>query len=328
MANFIALSLLYLLTSAESSLAGNTSVVPPSPAASLENRAIVCSRRLGPQSYMRGVKISEIVLFDAKTLAKTVLTQEDFRFMPTSSPDGTRIAYIRPTGRSAFNLFEMDLQGNDIRQLTFRKHGIANTPAYSPDGKWLLYSADNEVQLMDLRTLRSKTLTHTTRGTTIERRDGQVIQVPPNSHHASFSPDGKEIVYASTQSGHWQIWKMSVNGSMPRQLTDGTHGKRYPHANVPNFSLGSDRIVFWSGFEGNFGEVWIMDRNGGNKRKLTETRDPGNSDDPFLSPDGRMVVFGRGEPGTPRGMYLLNLVTGQVQLLIQDFQWCNWIPAG
>ena len=292
-----------------------------------DDGAIVCSRRIGPQLYVEGSRVSEIIVFDARTLARTVLTRDGFRFMPTSSPDGTRIAYIKPTGPSAFNLFEMDLEGNDIRQLTFVQQGIANAPAYSPDGASLLYSADGEVQLIDLRTLAGRTLTHTTRGTTIELANGEVIAVPPGSHHASFSPDGKEIVYASTESGHVQIWKMRSDGSEPRRLTDGSHGERYPHANVPNFSLGVDRIVFWSGFEGNFGEVWMMDRDAANKQRLTETPDPANSDDPFLSPDGNAVIFGRGGSGTPRGMYLLDLVSGQVRLLIENFQWCNWIPA-
>jgi Tol biopolymer transport system component len=317
---------LALLTTASCASAGHDEA--PTTATDASESSLVCSRRIGPRSYLNGTQaISEIVLFEANGLASTVVTRSGFRFMPTGSPDGTRIAYVQPTGPSAFNIFEMDLRGNQIRQLTFLDQGAAGTPAYSRDGSWLLYSADSEVQLLDLSTLSRRTLTRTTVGTVIERPNGEVIPVPPTSHHAAFSPDGSEIVYASTQSGHVQVWKMNRDGSAPRQLTDGSHGERYPHANVPSFSLGVDRIVLWSGFEGSFGEVWMMDRHGGQKRQLTETADPGNSDDPFLSPDGRSVVFGRDGPGTPRGMYLLDLPTGTVRLLVEDFQWCNWMPA-
>lgn len=302
---------------------------PPTPAGSRRGQhpSLVCSRRIGPQSLMHGERVSELVLLDAQTRARTTLSDGGFRFMPTASPDGTRIAYVKATSPAAFNLFEMDLDGRDVRQLTFLEQGIAHTPAYSPDGGSLLHTADGEVQLLDLTTLESRRLTYTTVGTTIERPGGEIIAVTPNSHHASFSPDGLEVVYASTQSGHVQVWKMKRDGSEPRQLTDGSHGERYPHANVPSFSLGTDTIVFWSGFEGNFGEVWSMDRDGAHKRQLTTTTDPGNSDDPFLSPDGSLVVFGRGAPGSDRGMYLLDVGTGEVRLLIADFQWCNWLPA-
>ena len=51
------------------------------------------------------------------------------------------------------------------------------------------------------------------------------------------------------------------------------------------------RIVYWSGFETEYGEVWAMDADGPHQRQLTETPDPHSSDNPTWSPDGGSVVF-------------------------------------
>ncbi len=72
---------------------------------------------------------------------------------PAISPDGQTIAFTQHTGRG-YCLFAMNADGTAIRQLTTHENEIgAVTPAWSPDGRKLLYS-DQVGKKLELFTLR------------------------------------------------------------------------------------------------------------------------------------------------------------------------------
>ena len=102
-------------------------------------------------------------------------------------------------------------------------------------------------------------------------------------------------------------------------------GSSYPDANVPNWSFDGSRITFWSGFERRFDEVWTMNPDGSDPRRVTETPDPLNSDDPHCSPDGTTIVCGRGQNGN-RAMYVTSSEGGGPVALAAGVQWCDWQP--
>jgi Tol biopolymer transport system component len=98
------------------------------------------------------------------------------------------------------------------------------------------------------------------------------------------TPDGK-IVYTSFHNQRWDIWEMGSDGSNPQRLTNTNSST--------DLSLGAvsprgDFIVF-IGREG----IWRMDRDGGNKKQLTH----GGEWNPTISPDGKWLLFIRGEGG-------------------------------
>ncbi|MCH9031446.1 MAG: PD40 domain-containing protein [candidate division Zixibacteria bacterium] len=222
------------------------------------------------------------------------LTSLGTNFYPAWSKDGSLIAFTSTRTGSA-EIWVMDADGNDQTQLTFETPGENFVPDWSPDGSRIAYASklddvgSPEVWVMDSDGGAQQRLTFTTFDST-----GFNWSLLP-----SWSSDGQRIVYASTESGGSQIWIMDADGGAKIQITNG-NGPDYPESNAPVWSRDGALIAFWSGFEGQFGEVWVMDSNGSNKRKLTETPDPLSSDNPEWAPDGTALLFdsNRGGPGT------------------------------
>jgi hypothetical protein len=114
-------------------------------------------------------------------------------------------------------------------------------------------------------------------------RDGsEVRQLTSNSkgqngaRYASWSPDNSQIVYFSDQEAFsWDIWLMNADGSGQQNLTKG----RVDFPKGPRFSPDGRRIMFYANDEGPpvdsrrgpDSELWIMDRDGGNLRQVTNT---------------------------------------------------------
>ncbi|MCH8284428.1 MAG: PD40 domain-containing protein [Chloroflexi bacterium] len=296
-----------------------TATVPPTEGASSKsyrNGRIACSERIV------GGRQSTIFTYAPDGSDRRALTTSGYNIMPSWSWDGRRILFSSNLGGAAVEIWVMDADGGNKRQLTFDTPGGSFTPVESPDGTRIAYSSMRrsvghpEVWVMDAGGSNQRRLTTTA-----------VAPGQENvwSLHPSWSPDGKRLAYASTSSGRTQIWVMNADGSGQRQLTHGL-GPSYPDANVPTWSIDGSRIAFWSGFERRFGEVWTMDPDGSDPRRVTDTPDPRNSDDPHWSPDGSMIVFGRGQGGD-RAMYVAPSGGGEPVLFATGVHWCDWQPV-
>jgi tricorn protease len=78
-------------------------------------------------------------------------------------------------------------------------------------------------------------------------------------------------------------------------------------------TLGDDHVAFAYG-----GDLWIVDRAGGEARRLTST--PAVESDPHFSPDGRSIAFTSSRSGTA-AVYVLPVAGGNPTRL-------TWFPAG
>lgn len=144
------------------------------------------------------------------------------------------------------------------------------------------------------------------------------------SLHPSWSADGTKLVFSSLENGvDVQIWKMnSADGTAKEQMTFG-FGPDYPQANVPNVSPDGTKIAFWSGKEVQFGEAWVMDFAGTNPRRITETTDPGNSDDPrWANGSNTVLIYGR-NVGLGREMWLSDINTLRADQYTTGVHWCD-----
>ena len=285
------------------------------------NGRIIVSELLGAPCGLS----SQIISYASDGTDPVFLTTSGSNIMPSAAPDGRTILFSSCVG-NVREIFAMDSDGANRRQITSGTQGGSGnfTPIYSPDQQRIAFSAlrdgdtNPEVWVMNADGTGATRLTQTP-----PALPGQQFVW---SLHPTWSANGQQIAYASTVSGSTQIWIMNSGGTNQRQLTSGL-GPDYPDANVPHWSLDGSKITFWSGFEGQYGDVWTMDPDGSNPVRVTTTPDLVNSDDPHWSPDGTRIVFGRGSPGQPRSMWVIEVATGNESEIITGVQWADWQPA-
>ncbi len=119
-----------------------------------------------------------------------------------------------------------------------------------------------------------------------------------------------------------QIISYAPDGTDPVFLT--TSGSNIMPAAAPDA-----RTIPFSSCVGNVREIFAMDSDGTDQRQLTFGLGPDYPDanGPHWSLDGAKIVFGRGLPGQPRSMWVIDVATGTESEIITGVQWADWQPA-
>jgi TolB protein len=176
---------------------------------------------------------------------------------PSWSPDGSRIVFAHsPTGNPPFNVYTMGADGGHVHRVT---HSAVDeeVPKYSPDGRWIVFStfpqtgapalylvradgshlhrltplrlhaADSDWS-PDGRRIVSNTNVDAGDGVVFTiRRDGSGVRLltggptGQNDFYGSYSPDGRQIVFARGLPGQGipHLWVMNADGSNQHQIT-------------------------------------------------------------------------------------------------------------
>ncbi|MGH9968149.1 MAG: protein kinase domain-containing protein [Pyrinomonadaceae bacterium] len=196
-------------------------------------------------------------------------------FDPVVSPDGRHIVWgSRRTGST--NLWRMDIDGGNAKQIT---NGVGDyLPAYSPDGKWILYTAYDPVS-----SFWSVWKTTADGGTPVRMTEKE-------SALPAISPDGKLFAcnYEAEPGAGYKIAVIPFEGGQPVKVfaIPGSFGRTI------RWTL-DGRALTYVETRGGVSNIWLQSLSGGDPRQLTDFRDQRIFGFAW-SRDGKQLALSRG----------------------------------
>jgi eukaryotic-like serine/threonine-protein kinase len=200
--------------------------------------------------------------------AQPLSQSQALEYYPSFSPDGNAIVFESLSDGTS----DIILQRIDDRamvNLTKDYPNYASQPAYSPEGELIAFSSA---------------------GICIMNTKGEnFIRLTEEGFNPSWSPDGKEIVYATDRTIDSdratipsQLRIINLETGEKRILTEGD-------ATQPNWSPHGQRIAFWNTRHGGQRDIWTMAATGGDLVAVTD--DEFEDWGPVWSPDGQFLYF-------------------------------------
>jgi len=186
---------------------------------------------------------------------------------------GTHIYFVRQAALNApKEIWVMDWDGGNQRQLThFNSTSIE--PAVSADGSRIAFTSYAKVS-PGIFVFATDPL----RDLHFYNQSASVNETP------SFSPDGKQIIYASSAGGCCRIFIANLDGSGFKPITHSTYIDVEPKINP---KTGND-VVFVSGRSGPQ-QIYHMNIDGGDIERLSDGT--GEASNPSWHPDGQFIAF-------------------------------------
>lgn len=251
---------------------------------------------------------------------------------PTPSPDGKKLAFVkRQRGKSA--LFVMDLASGVAKpiygaldldmQETWAVHGVYPTMAWTPDSQSVVFWAGGKIRRAGLdgaareipfRVADTRAVIDPPRPAVAVAPDSFTTKMP---RFATVSPNGRSVVFESLG----KLWIMPAAGGTARRLTNGAGAEREI---FPAWSRDGGRIVYVAWTDQGLGQIRTVSAAGGGGAVVT--REPGHYRRPEFSPDGRTIVFEKGQGGyllsdawsTNPGVYRIASGGGTAQRITTD----------
>lgn len=245
---------------------------------------------------------------------------------PVFSPDGKTIAFIRIVGEGTPDIYVAPVSGGPVRRLTYDKAAVAGI-TWTSDGQKLVFSSRREgstsLWVIPVRGGDPKRLplggavasdpTISRQGSRLSYTQGYVhpnlwqIQISGSAatQHSEakpflssatynnapqFSPDGKNLAFASLRSGDMEVWVCEVAAcSEPRQLTS-----LRSLSGTPRWSPDSKQISLESRPHGH-SQIFVVSAGGGKPIQITD----GTAEDRVTSwsPDGSFIYFASNRSG-------------------------------
>ncbi len=207
---------------------------------------------------------------------------EYYRYPPTWSPDGKRLAFVgnvidkngQKTGSCPCDIFVINVDGSGQRKLATN----AVDPVWSPDGRRIAFVSnrhggallDGEIYVMNADGSHRKALS------TDRAQDSLPV----------WSPDGVRILFTSALSstpGEYELYVMTANGSNRKKLERSPVDHSLLSAGA--WSPDGKMIAFQTFGHG----IYTMSADGSGQ--MTLTRAEANGVPPAWSPNGKTIAF-------------------------------------
>ncbi len=224
---------------------------------------------------------------------------------PTPSPDGKSIAFVRRE-RTRSKLYVKDLESGAERKIydaldqdvqeTWAVTGVYPNMAWTPDSKSVVFWAGGKIRRINSDGTGAAVIpfrVNDTRGH-IAAPHPQIPVAPATfetkmPRFAAVSPDGRSVVFEALG----KLWAKPTEGGKARRLTGGTGADLEL---FPTWSRDGRMIAFVSWTDAGLGRIRTITQTGGTPRDVTTQ--PGHYARPQFSPDGKTIVFEKGEGGS------------------------------
>ncbi|MFQ5813280.1 MAG: carboxypeptidase regulatory-like domain-containing protein [Anaerolineae bacterium] len=213
-----------------------------------------------------------------------------------------------------FDIYAQPADGNSPAVPLVTTTGDDFTPVWSPDGTQFVFASDQDGDFdIYLRTA-----------------DGQVVNLTRNTAHdahSSWSPGGDRIIFASDRGGtYFQLYTMRLDGMDVQRVGVVPDN----NAAYPRYSPDGSKIAFMRAStmaplcQWNW-DVWVMDANGDNQRRVTTAL--GADIYPDWTPDGREIIYASCRNLLDFDLYAVNPDTLAERQLTSWFLWNEWGPT-
>ena len=198
---------------------------------------------------------------------------------PSASPAGDRLVSNSEPGAIHHNSILMIDANGSGRSVLFRDvERSAVCPVWSPQGDKIAFGIGRFFQMLKGRAVGDIALINS---------DGTGLKIltdgSGNFGFPSWAPNGRQIVYRSSDGVNRGLLVMDVDTRVTKPLITGGNAD-----NFPSWSPTGDRIAFTSYRNGDY-DIYTITPDGTDLKRLTNT--PGNDAHCTWSPDGKWIAF-------------------------------------
>lgn len=172
--------------------------------------------------------------------------------VPDWSPIKNEFVYSKATGSGLFDLVIRDLTIN-IETVLVEDATSDFYPSWSPDGTKILFEYSDSTSTNDIAIINSN-------GSGFKK-----IAAHKYYGHPSWAPNGKSVLFYIYQDGQADIYSANIDGTNLTQLTNTPSNEL-----IARYSSDGSKILIGGIVEDDW-EVFLMDSDGGNIKRLTNT---------------------------------------------------------